>query len=357
MKNKTAIFGLYLPIFLLSVISTVTLRTVALLMNFDLTTGYFVSKTLINLSNALLVFFILLLSTFIFRGKKDMKLIPRFADMSTLITTSFVICALIFLMMSMAKNAFSIFGAAPIFAYGFDIREATLLLCILFGIFTIAYFVSSVLFEKKTNGVRANLGIVAIIFFALYASYLYFDTSLPLNAPNKLIDEMAYLSVSVFFLYETRLSLGRERWRGYIAFGFIGALLCAYSSIPSLIYYFVKRQAISISLYETALTLTLFVFITVRALLTGDLTKDKTSPKVQLLIDASDARSEEILANAIVTEPENEGTCDEIENQIAISDIADIDRTEEDIAKENEVEEQKQELIEQIDRLSTQEDG
>ena len=175
---------------------------------------------------------------------------------------------------------------------------------------------------------------------------------------NKLIDEMAYLSVAVFFLYETRLSLGRERWRGYIAFGFISALLCAYSSIPSLIYYFVKRNAISMSLYETALTLTLFVFITTRTLMTGDLIKDKISPKIQLLIDASDARSEEISANAI-TEAEAESTeaCDEIENQITISDIADVEKNGEDVTEEKELEEQKQELVEQIDNLATQEDG
>ena len=134
---------------------------------------------------------------------------------------------------------------------------------------------------------------------------------------------MAYLSATLFFLYETRLSLGREKWRPYIAFGFIASLLTAFSSIPALIIYFAEKRIISNSIYETLLTLALFIFISAKLLLTANLIEDKRSSIVEGIIHAAAVREQEINPKKeIVEEPIAEETREEPdENQISITEI------------------------------------
>ena len=353
MKSNTRLFGIYLPFFLLSTIICTTLRTVALIVDFDTVTGYFTNKSIINTSDIILIASILFLFTFNFTDKRDLKLIPRFSDALTYSTSILVIGALIFLIAEMTVSLRRLIDFTIILSK-FNIQLCILILCLIFGLLTIISFTATALIEKRRSGTRANFGIAAVMFFALYASNLYFDTALPLNAPNKLADEITYLFLSVFFLYETRLSMGREKWRGYISFGFISALLCANSAIPSIIYYIVGGSLISNSIYENLLTLSLFIFVTVRTLMTGNLVEDRISPKMQLIIDSASERQVELCE---FTPEEAVEASDEIENQISLSDISDIDKTEEYKQKEIEEELEKQELINKIEKLSTGEDG
>jgi hypothetical protein len=152
----------------------------------------------------------------------------------------------------------------------------------------------------------------------MYVAYIYFDTSLPINAPTKIADEIAYLAIAMFFLGETRLSLGRESWRRYISFAFIGSILTAYSAIPNLIYYFAREESVSLSIYESLLTLAFFIFITSKIFLTPMLTKDATSEVVSKIIAIEEARREAIESTENTEEPE-QTSAEEDENQITIS--------------------------------------
>ena len=113
---------------------------------------------------------------------------------------------------------------------------------------------------------------------------------------------MAYLFAALFFLYETRLSMGRERWGAYTAFGLIASLLTAYSSIPSLICYLATKNLISHSIYETVFTLSLFIFITSRLLVALFAEEDKESDFTRRLKAMQTERP------AIVTEITGEDT-------------------------------------------------
>ena len=88
--------------------------------------------------------------------------------------------------------------------------------------------------------------------------------------------------------------------------------------------------------------------------MTGNLVEDKISPKMQLIIDSASERQVELCE---FTPEEAVEAYDEIENQISLSDISDIDKTEEYKQKEIEEELEKQELINKIEKLSTGEDG
>ena len=180
--------------------------------------------------------------------------------------------------------------------------------------------------HSSASSPRAYLGICTVAFLSLFAIYVYFVDELPINSPGKILEQMVYLFAAVFFLYETRLSMGREKWRPYIAFGFISALIAAYSSIPSLIYYFATDFRISGSIYEMALTVTLFFFILSRILLAGSLIQDKESAIAMIFKSASEARTEEISpkpaeeAEDLTPEETNEESAND-ENQISIDDF------------------------------------
>ena len=66
------------------------------------------------------------------------------------------------------------------------------------------------------------------------------EDGMALNSPNKLISQMAFLLAALFFLYEARISLGREKWRGYCIFGLAALAANAYSAVPAVILYFAK---------------------------------------------------------------------------------------------------------------------
>ncbi len=322
MKNKAKLFGIYLPVYLVITVATVIMRSVALFMHFDSETGYFTKKTLIGISDILLIAGVIFLLSYIYTARRDMKLIPDFTSPATYIPTGLVSVAIIFLIFSLFKHSFS-HSTSRMHIF------VIIILTALFAILSLIHFALTALVESHSSTGRANFGICTVVFLALYSIYLYFDTELPINAPNKALDQMAYLFAAVFFLYETRLSFGRERWRHYIAFGFVASAISAYSAIPTVILYFAEGTVTSNSIYESALTLSIFAFITSRLFLTGNLIENKESATAVALIKAFEARDG--LINPIPEKPEVidiEGVAldsapeDDVDgNQITIDDV------------------------------------
>ena len=228
MKYKAKLFGIYLPLFVISTLLAVILRSVACFTDYNFATDYFGSKGLISAGNYITVAACILYFTYIFTAKRDIRLIPNFTSPITYIPTGLVAVALLFISRSLGESAVSAHNKSDRITISFIVA----LLAAIFALFSILHFTLTAIDEKEHSTNRASFGLFTIIFMAFYSAYLYFDTSLPLNSPAKITDQMAYLFAAVFFLYETRLSLGREKWRGYIAFGFIAAMLTAYSVVP-----------------------------------------------------------------------------------------------------------------------------
>ena len=151
---------------------------------------------------------------------------------------------------------------------------------------------------------------------------LYFMTETPINSVNKLTDQMAFLFAAIFFLYETRISLGTDKWRAYVSFGAIAALLCAYSSIPALLTYFIKGEVISASIEESAFVFCLFLFIMARLILTAALPEASDACEVAIMDELARAREKRPCESEEVT-PEGE------EGQISITDLLGEDMSEE----------------------------
>lgn len=140
----------------------------------------------------------------------------------------------------------------------------------LLGIFAVIgalYFFFAVFFEKKQSDLRAVFGAILSLYLILYAGYLYFDTTLPINAATKICDQIAFIAAALFFLLETRVSLGRVHWAIYTAGGLCASLLTAYSAIPSLLVYIFEGRLMATSLEDLLVTVMLTAYIFCRTLL------------------------------------------------------------------------------------------
>lgn len=315
MRKLYELYGIYLPIFLLVLPLTVVIRTVALLTELK-EYGHFENDLLVNISGWITAAAILFFITYMFAGKKSTKLIPSFVSPANYIPAGLVAMAMAMLGAHLLSLIIGI-DLKSVSVYARVISIATPALAFIAALY---FVLASVLIARRSMR-RSDFAIVTLIFICMYVAYLYFDTTLPINAPTRIVDEVAYLSIAMFFVGETRLSLGRERWRRYISFAFIGALMTAYSSIPNLIYYFAREKTISISIYESLLTFAFFIFIVSKIFLTPMLTKDETSGVVTKIITAAAARQEALEPVVIEESSEEtiENTTEADENQMTIT--------------------------------------
>lgn len=320
MKSKLRIYGIYLPIYLLLLITVSVLGTVACT-KYMLEDGYFSDYLLSNITGWILVAAVVFFLSYIFTARKDMRFIPSFSSPLNYGPCAIVSAALVFISVYLLREA-------GIFTEGFNgLTLATGLLALV----SVIYFAVSAISVKRRSIRRSDFGIIVLIFLCCYVAFIFFDTSSALNSPMKTVTLMSVLAMLVFFLYETRLSLGREMWRQYIAFGFIASLLSAYASIPALIMYFVKGRIIGLSIYETILIFSFFIFSTFKLFLVGELVPECESKVVDALIASAKERIAELTPDEPAEEEDgdiHQISFEELENSEEVKEVEDGDAAE-----------------------------
>lgn len=281
MKNRKKTFSFDILLLWFTMTTVVILRSIAVSRNLNFEFGYFNDSTLINVAGWLTFGFCILFSISALITKKNEPLIPTFNTPATYIPAALVAAAMLFLSKSLFTRFISLIEQKHL-----DFPAALALLCALAAIGCVAGLFLFIMIEDRKSHVRSYFLMLISLFFIFYASYLYFDTALPINAPNKITDQIAYVSASIFFLFETRISTGQSQWKGYAAFGIPAAILTAFSSIPSLTVFFINGKVISNSIYETALTFTLFLFIVARLILVDEYASDRTSVAARIIKNA-----------------------------------------------------------------------
>ncbi len=265
MEKSKKLIDLYLiALFLLGAIS-LALRTVACFTEWNDLTKHFDGDAVITAANVIVVVSILVFATYPLFVKNSKKIASSDTPHSY-IPAGMLAVALFF-------SSFEKLAARSdkLIAANGALRALALVIFML-GVASAAFFFLTVFVEKSENIWKAIFGMALVLFCAVSAAYLYFDsTVLPTNSPAKVADMMAYLFASMFFLFETRIALGRAIWPAYVTFGLSAALVTAYASVPTLIYYAVSGVCISNSLYECALLLTVSIFISARVAITRKL--------------------------------------------------------------------------------------
>lgn len=286
---KKSIQALYLALLSVLGVAAVALRTAGLLSGFDFASGYFSSKLINNVSVVIVVTAVVLFFTFLIY-KKDYKPSVAIGTPRDYATSACVGVALIIMAVEIAIYSANA-GAAQATS---SIASAVTSLAALLAAVATLYFLFSVISGKGAPRASAVFSMALMLFFVFYALTLYFDAKTPINSPVKLCDQMAYIAFAVFFIYETRISLGRPIFRMYAVSGLTATLLSAYSAIPSLIVYFVRGEIISSTVSESILTLSLFAFVLVRTVSALSAEEDKENEIVGLVKALHDARTNEI---------------------------------------------------------------
>ncbi len=286
MKKLRTIDIYTIPLFIVSLAAAI-LRSVALLTSFNSVTMHFDDNVAIFMGGIIVALSVVGFLSYLIFGEKEQKLIDRNDNAASYIPAGIVSTALIFMGANNIMMSFS--------GYSQKMLSTLALVSGVLAILSAVSFFLSVFIERRDNLYKAAFSLCVVFFLAVYAILLYFNKEIhPTNSPNRLIDELAYLSAAIFFLYESRIPLGRAKWRGYVSFGLIATLLCSYSSIPALVLYFVKGQIISESLVESILTLTLAIFICSKVMQTKKLTPDVECETAQSIVSLATARAEEI---------------------------------------------------------------
>lgn len=272
---------IYILIMLVLSAAAVTTRTVACIKDLGYLYGYFNDKFFISLSGYIASGGVLILLSYPLFAER-MKAEPSFSSPLTYIPSGIVSVGLPYLAITIKRSIDK--GAS-------DLASNLSTVLVILSLISVAHFFLTAFDPDSDVELRGYFSLATVVFLAFYAAYLYFDTSLPINSTNKVTDQLAYLSASLFFLYESRLSLTREKWTGYVTFGLISAMLTAYSAIPSLIVYAVRGSVISNSIEESAFTLALFIFITMRLILTSLVKERRESDIIAAMGDFAEARS------------------------------------------------------------------
>ena len=289
-------YGVYPILAFIILAASVAMRTAACLVAFDFRWGYYTSG-LGDASLWVAGIGALLLFSYAFTAKRCCGFVASFTTPATYIPTGILATSLFFASRELFRSANVATGAPPTVASYAGIAAAVL------GLLAIGYFVLCAVIDRRHNLMRANFGLFAVLFFCVLAAYLYYDTKVPINAPNKMADQLALLFTAIFFLYETRISLGREKWRAYTAFGFVAALLTAYASIPELIVYFANGEVLSDSIYTSVMTFAVFVFVTARVIIAGVIPIDGEAEFVTRLKTAAARRTEVLAEHEAESEP------------------------------------------------------
>lgn len=283
MNTNSKRLRIYLAIMMVLTAAATTLRSIACVIHLDYTSGFFTDKSLLTVANVIITATAIGMFSYLFVAER-INLLASFSTGATYVTTGVLGVATAFL-------GTSIISFVSI-ASRYSSRQSNIIsadkylpivgvICAALAFASIAHHFFNAFITESRAEIRAYFALASISFLGLYAMLIYLDPTLAIGESTKILRLIAFLLSALFFLYEARISIGREMWRVYTAFGLAAASLTAYASIPAIITYFTNGELVSyatgrslVSLEEYMLLLALCIFITARLFITAGLRED-----------------------------------------------------------------------------------
>lgn len=320
-KKNNHRFGIYLPLMILLCTVACTLRTVAAFIGVD-AYGYFQAAALHSVSAWILISAILIMLTYPIAYAKCDRILMRHTTPLTFIPSLLSALTLIFFVGEMG---------AKLHASILPLDRTVYLIALLLGIGSALFFFSVAVVESGVSDKKANFGMVLVLLLGVYAASLYLNTEIPRNAHTELAEEMTLIALSLFFLYEIRISLDKPKQNLYVTFGFIASMLCAYTVLPSLILYIASGRLLLSSLCAFLLIASLFVFTVARLYLFNLAPKDEAIAIVHSLAEEARERAHAVRELEATLSPApneavgNEGPVEISVEQAEVRERADAD--------------------------------
>ena len=323
MNKNTKKSLLYIIILAVITVTAVILKSIAALTDLEENLIYYGDSPLLLASNIIAISGVVLMISFAFTLKKD-AIRVSFTSSLSYIPTGVIAVSLALFALAMFSEHTRLSELAIISPSSLPSSYLALATGLLAVASIVHFFLNAFLPERHTR-LRSYFAIGTILLLAVYAAFLYFNTSEPINSVNKITEQMAYLFAALFFLYETRISLGRELWRPYFAFGSSAALLTAFASVPAFITYFATGRLLCHSIESVTLLFAMFIFIGAKLILAATAYEDSESPEMSVLREYAEARQ-----NALDNRTVEDGT------QISIEELIDIPAMREETDDESE---------------------
>ena len=109
-------------------------------------------------------------------------------------------------------------------------------LMIIFAVLSGIYYISLLISRKSKQAALAFLSLTPIFWSMTALVEVYRDMSVLISSPNRIFNQLAYLSLMVFLLAESRVLLGYKSTRLYAPAAACAAVLLLTSSVPNLIF-------------------------------------------------------------------------------------------------------------------------
>ena len=303
MNTNSKRLGIYLIAMLILTVTATILRSIACVTSLDYSSGFFTNKSLITTANIIITVTVLGMFSYLFVAPR-ISLIANFSTPETYVTTGVLGVATAFLgarILSYVSIVSSYSQRSDNMLFRKNIMTLICAVCAILAFASILHhFFNAFITESKTE-VRAYFALATILFLGIYAMITYLDPSLAIGESTKTLRLTTFILASLFFIYEARISLGREMWRIYTSFGLVAAALSAYTTIPSIITFFVNNEVIShanrlslASIEESIFLLAMFIFITARLIVTIKLYENNENAFIKAFGEYAGEREREI---------------------------------------------------------------
>ena len=200
------------------------LRTLALLLDYDTTLGYFDAHSAFYISANILTG-LYLCTAFVFAILSCLgKIIPASETKHTRFS-------------ALALGALTCLFTLVHFVEGFanDSAGVCLMLSVLFATLGLVYYFMTFLVPSKLEPIRAIGALSLVLFGVFYALHNYFNPTLPINGDLKNLQILAATSMFMFFLSEAKRSLGKGRGISARFFTLACMLFCTSVAFPEFI--------------------------------------------------------------------------------------------------------------------------
>ena len=121
--------------------------------------------------------------------------------------------------------AFILFILASLFVISGRGGARLPLVCALAMLLSALFFIIPLAKQSKLEGARSFLSIAPIAAFVIILASLYFDITIAMNSPHKVLGSFALMSAMVFSLCETRIYLDKPLHRLHFAFSLLTFVL------------------------------------------------------------------------------------------------------------------------------------
>ena len=280
-KTKRTYLFYLLSIPTVAVVTTV-LRAVALLRDYDPGVGYFASPALPIAVVALLVASTVVLALFTHELRELFVFSVDYKDLPTQFSGLFLAATLLFFTVAniiVAANESTVAVIVAVLA-----SLAALIGAAVFAIHA---------FDGRAPGASRAMLTLPLAFLGIFvALYFYFENTMRINEPNKILAQCAWLAVSFFFLGEARIALGRPKWPLHVCITSITALFSATVALPNLIYHAVEGQALLGNTVHDFVLLGVFLYTLARLIAAFSAALRQATPEMRYATDFSAAKQE-----------------------------------------------------------------